>query len=301
MVVDGMLAASRLRAFGDVSHLTARPILVAVRSLLRTITDAGRDAIVEWYFAASYRALATPAGREFLRAAAAPDAPAVHGYSTTEDIAALLEALQPSRDDVLVDLGCGIGEVAIAVHRGTGCRVLGVDASPRAIAEARRRASAAGVSSAVRFEVGDLGSTSMRGSAAYALDSLMFVRRPPDVLASVSRSLEPPGRVFATFIDHRGLDRDSFARYIAGSHLRVERIDDVTGQFAERSRRRAAAARRVFRARPPRVGRLGLLLVLVEEATVTWLIERGRLRRWRLTTVLAESFAGDRSESSGSR
>lgn len=301
MVVDGMLAASRPRASGDVSHLTARPILVAVRSLLRTIADAGRDAIVEWYFAASYRALAAPAGREFLRAAAAPDAPAVHGYSTAEDITALLAALQPSHDDVVVDLGCGFGEVTIAVHRRTGCRVLGIDASPRAIAEARRRADAAGVPAGVRFEAGDLGSTSIRGSAAYALDSLMFVRRVPDILASISRSLEPPGRIFCTYIDHRGLDRDSFAHYIAGSHLRVERIDDVTGQFGDRSRRRAAAAKRVYRARPPRDGRLGLLLVLVEEAAVTWLIERGRLRRWRFTTAVAEPFAGDWSEGSGSR
>jgi precorrin-6B methylase 2 len=294
-----MLAASRLRASGDVSQLTARPILVAVRSLLRTIADAGRHAIVERYFAASYRVLAAPAGREFLRAAAAPDAPAVHGYSTSEDIAALLEALRPSRDDVLVDLGCGIGEVAIAVHRRAGCRVVGIDASVRAIEEARRRADEEGVAAAVTLEVGDVGSTVVRGSTAYALDSLMFVRRPPDLLAVLSESLEPPGRVFATFIDHRGLDRDAFARYIGSAGLRVERIDDVTGRFRQRSRTRAAAARRVFRARPPRVGRLGLLLVLVEEAMVTWLVERGRLRRWRFSAVSAESVAGGGSQSSG--
>jgi SAM-dependent methyltransferase len=260
---------------------------MAVRSILRTVADAGRDAIVGWYFAASYRALAAPAGRELLRASAGSDAPAVHGYSTAEDITALLEALQPSRDDVVLDLGCGIGEVAIAVHRRTGCHVLGVDASPRAIAEARRRTNAAGVSSAVRFEVGDLGSTSMRGSAAYTLDSLMFVRRAPHVLASVSRSLESPGRVFGSFIDHRGRDRGSFARYLSGTGLRVERLDDVTAQFAERSRRRTAVARRLFRVPSRGVGRLGLLLVLAEEWVVTSLIKRGRLRRWRFTTILA--------------
>lgn len=262
---------------------------MTVRSFLRSITDAGRDAIVEWYFAISYQALATPAGREFLLATAAPDAPSVHGYSTSADIAAMVEALQSSPDDVLVDLGCGIGEVTIAVHRRTGCSVVGVDSSARAIAEARRRANAAGVPAAVRFEVGYLGSTPVRGSAAYAFDSLMFVRRAPEVLASVSRSLEPPGRIFFTFIDHRGLDRDSFVRYIATSRLRVERIDDVTSSFAERSRTRATAAKRVLRSRPRYAGRLGLLLVLAEEAIVTRLIKRGRLRRWRLTTVVAES------------
>ncbi len=263
-----------------------------VRSFVGRITAAARRAIVGRYFAASYRALASPAGREFLRAAAARDAPAVHGYSTADDMAALLQALRPSEGDVIVDLGCGVGEVAIAVHRRTGCRVLGLDASPGAVAEARRRAVAAGVAGAVRLEVGDLGTTPLGGSAAYALDSLMFVPAAPDLLASVSRSLEPPGRIFCTYIDHRGLDRDAFARLVAGSRLRIERLDDVTREFAAGSRRRAAAARRVLRARPPLAGRMGLLLVLGEEAIVTRLVERGRLRRWRFSVVgLAQNAA----------
>ena len=272
-----------------------------IRSLPGMMADACRDAIVGWYFAATYRALATPAGREFLRAAAPLDAPAVHGYSSAEDIAALLETLQPSHDDVVVDLGCGIGEVAIAVHHRTGCRVLGIDASLPAIVEARRRTKAAGVTAAVRFEVGDLHSTPIRGSAAYALDSLMFVPRAPGVLASMTRSLEPPGRVFCTFIDHRGLDRDSFARYLSGEGIQVKQLEDVTAGFAERSRRRAAAARRVFRARPRRAGRPGLLVVLAEEATVSWLIGRRRLRRWRFTASRSSAAAAARSSASGSR
>jgi SAM-dependent methyltransferase len=265
------------------------------RSILRTVADAGHDALVAWYFAFSYRALATPAGSEFLRSSAPPDMPAVHGYSTSEDLTALLEALQPSPDDLVVDLGCGFGEAAIAVHRRTGCRVVGIDASPRAIAEARRRAHAADVEAAVRYDVGALGAMAVRGSAAFALDSFMFVRQAPEVLASVSRSLEPPGLVFATFIDHRGRDSDSFARYIAGAGLKLERLDDVTAEFAARSRARAATAKRVFSARPAQAGRLGLLLVLAEEAVVTWLIERRRLRRWRFAAVHAKPLTGDTS------
>lgn len=272
---------------------------MSVRSILTTITAGGRDAVVRWYFATSYRALATPAGREFLRAAAAPGAPAVHGYSTADDVAALLEALQPSPRDTVVDLGCGFGEVAIDVHRRAGCRVIGVDASRRAIEEAQRRADAAQIGTAVRFEVGRLGSSPIRGSAAYALDSLMFVRNAPDVLASIARSLEPPGRIFGAIIDHRGRDLDAFARYVAGSHLRVERIEDVTEQFARRSRRRAAAARSVLRSQPPRAGRAGMLLVVGEEAIVTLLIGLGRLRRWRFTTVLATVPAESTPDGSG--
>lgn len=256
------------------------------------MTDSWRDAVIARYFGLSYRILATPAGREFLESACAAGAPAVHGYATAQDLTALLETLQPSPRDVVVDVGCGVGEVAIAVHRRTGAQVVGIDASPRAIADARRRAAGEGVSAAVRFDVGELGSVEIRGSAAYALDSLMFVRRAPEVLASVARSLEPPGRVFATFIDHRGLDGDSFSRWVAGSGVRLERLDDVTGEFSERSRERAAAARRVLRARPTRAGRFGLLLVIAEETAVSWLIKRGRLHRWRFTAVRATSVLG---------
>ena len=254
--------------------------------------DSLRDAVLARYFALSYRVLATPAGREFLKRARAPGGPAVHGYATAQDLTALVGAMQRSPRDVVVDFGCGLGEVAIAVHRRTGSHVMGIDASPRAITEARRRAAAEGVSAAVRFEVGEIGSAEIGGSAAYALDSLMFVRRAPDVLASVVRSLDPPGRVFATFIDHRGLDGDSFRGWVAGSDVRLERLDDVTGEFSERSRERAAAARRVLRARPARAGRSGLLLVLAEEAAISWLIKRRRLRRWRFTAVRATSVPG---------
>ncbi|MEO7119143.1 MAG: methyltransferase domain-containing protein [Candidatus Limnocylindrales bacterium] len=253
------------------------------------MTDFWRDAVLARYFALSYRVLATPAGREFLRSARAAGAPVVHGYATAADLTDLLETLQPSAHDVILDLGCGVGEVAIAVHRRTGSHVVGIDASRGAIAEARRRATAEGVSAAVRFQVGELGSTKIEGSAAYALDSLMFLRPAPGVLASLVGSLEAPGRVFATFIDHRGLDGDAFIRWVAGPGMRIERLTDVTGEFAARSRERAAAARRVFRARPARAGRSGLLLVLAEEAAVSWLIKRGRLRRWRFTAIRATS------------
>lgn len=247
------------------------------------------DLVVPWtvrlYFEVSYRLLSAPAGREFLLRSAGPQAPAVHGYATAGDLQALVAALEPSPDDVLLDLGCGTGDVAIAIHWQTGCRVVGVDAAPRAVSEARRRAARAGAGAFVRFEVADLTSPPIRGSAAYALDSLMFLRSPAQALALASRSLAPPGRVFATFFDHRGLDRDAFAQFIEGEGLRLEVLDDVTAEFGRRNRQRATVAHELLRNRPGRSGRLALQLVTAEEAVVRRLIESGRLRRWRFSVV----------------
>lgn len=63
----------------------------------------------------------------------------------------VLEATAPGRR--VVDLGCGIGRHAMALARA-GFGVTGMDVSPWAIGEARRRSTAAGVG--VRWEVVDL-------------------------------------------------------------------------------------------------------------------------------------------------
>jgi len=269
----------------------------------RALIETGADAITRWiarlYFDVSYRLLAGTVGREFLEAARLPDAPRVHGYATSLDVEALVEALHPLRDDTLVDLGCGIGEVAIAVHRRTACRIVGIDAAPSAIAEARRRASGAGVQGWVRFLVADLASPPSGASSGYALDSLMFVRRPARVLASVSRSLQPPGRVFVTLLAPGRLDRPGFVGLIEGAGLRLESLDDVTVEFAARSRRRASTARRMMLARPSLAGRFALLLVLAEETAVKHLIGQGRLRRWRFTTIPAGSSSSRAPEPLG--
>jgi len=265
---------------------------MTLQSLVRALADRCTSLLVSTYFDVSYRLLASAGGRELLRAAAAADAAAVHGYTTSRDVDALFDAIRPSPSDVLMDLGCGMGDVAIEIHRRTGCRVVGVDGAPAAVAEARRRARAAGADPAVRFVVADLSSPPVRASAAYALDSLMFVPRPPEVICSLSRSIEPPGRIFVTFLDHRRLGRDAFARFIEAGGVRVERLEDVSAEFRQRNRQRAVAARRLLRDRPSWIGRLVGWLVLAEEAFVARLVRRGRLRRWRFIVAADASARG---------
>lgn len=94
------------------------------------------------YFEASYRLLTgSVAGRRFLRLAAPSPGLEVHGYLTPADLEALLAALQPSAGEQLLDLGCGLGDVAREVHRRSGAEVVGVDLSARAIAEAKARST----------------------------------------------------------------------------------------------------------------------------------------------------------------
>lgn len=72
-----------------------------------------------------------------------------------EVIAAMLDLAGVGPGDVLVDLGCGDGRIAIGAAR-RGARATGIDLNPVRIAEARENARRAGVDARVTFREGDL-------------------------------------------------------------------------------------------------------------------------------------------------
>lgn len=56
---------------------------------------------------------------------------------------ALIELVDPQTGDLILDVGCGTGSLAVALAKT--CRVLGVDPDPAVLARAGRKAAAAGV------------------------------------------------------------------------------------------------------------------------------------------------------------
>lgn len=120
-----------------------------------TVRDRITGAVIGAYFELSYRLLAgSPEGRCFLTASAIAPNLESHGYLTREDLDALIELLRPTADSLLMDLGCGVGDIAREVHARTGARLVGVDVAARAIREARQRAGRAGMGRSVRFARG---------------------------------------------------------------------------------------------------------------------------------------------------
>jgi len=63
----------------------------------------------------------------------------------------MLEMAHVQKDDVVVDLGCGDGRIAIAAVTQFGARGVGYDIDPDRIAEARRNAKSAGVEARTSF------------------------------------------------------------------------------------------------------------------------------------------------------
>ena len=115
----------------------------------------------------------------------------------------IVELLRPyarragSTPTTVLDLACGMGAVAIALARELGARVHGVDLFPSFVAEARRRAEAAGVGTLCSFESIDLrvamarsvrwdvviyAATGVLGELHHAIGALRRVVRPDGLI-----------------------------------------------------------------------------------------------------------------------
>jgi 2-polyprenyl-3-methyl-5-hydroxy-6-metoxy-1,4-benzoquinol methylase len=105
-------------------------------------------------------------------------------------------ALVLSRGGRVADLGCGQGWSAIALARAfPNADVIGVDADPASIEDARAAASKAGVK--VRFECADAAALASQGpfDLVLLLEVLHDLARPVDVLKSAASALAEGGAV----------------------------------------------------------------------------------------------------------
>ena len=98
-----------------------------------------------------------------------------------EVVTKMLEIAGVTKDDVVYDLGSGDGRVVIAAAKEFGARGVGVEISPKLVAEARKNAEAAGVADRVRFVEQDLFEADIREAtvvALYLLPALNIKLRP---------------------------------------------------------------------------------------------------------------------------
>jgi SAM-dependent methyltransferase len=73
-----------------------------------------------------------------------------------EVVSRMLDFVNITKDDFVMDLGSGDGRIAIAAAQRGARAALGIDIDPDRVAEARANAQKAGVADRVKFEQGDL-------------------------------------------------------------------------------------------------------------------------------------------------
>lgn len=108
------------------------------------------------------RAAEKPAAKE-------PDLDAPYVPTPQNVVDRMLELAKVTKDDFVMDLGCGDGRILVTAAAKFGARGFGVDIDPKRIVEARANAAAAGVSDKVDFGIEDLFHTPIGKASVLAL------------------------------------------------------------------------------------------------------------------------------------
>lgn len=139
----------------------------------------------------------------------------VHGYDPRENArlqdqaGTLVDLLHSDTSypdgSVVLEAGCGIGAQTVTLaQRSPGARFLSVDISPDSIAQAKRRADAAGLTN-VQFRQADIFALPFEPESfdhVFACFVLEHLARPVAALAILKRLLKPGGTVTVIEGDH---------------------------------------------------------------------------------------------------
>jgi precorrin-6B methylase 2 len=161
------------------------------------------------------------------------DAPQLAPYVPTghDVVDRMLSLAGVTKDDYVVDLGCGDGRIPIAAARKYGARGLGVDIDPVRIQEANANLKIAGVQNLVEFRLENLLQTDV--SKATVVTTFLLSASNLRLRPILTKQLKPGARVVAntfsmgdwtpsktdTFVDATGRTRTLYL-YIADGKVR---------------------------------------------------------------------------------
>ena len=113
--------------------------------------------------------------------------------SAADVVSRMLEVARVGPADVVFDLGCGDGRIAIAAARDRGARSVCVEIDPSLVARSRRNADTAGVVERIEFRRADMFETDLRSATVVALylSPALNVRLRPKLF----REVRPGARI----------------------------------------------------------------------------------------------------------
>jgi precorrin-6B methylase 2 len=125
----------------------------------------------------------------------------------------MLELAQPTKDDVVYDLGCGDGRIVVAAAK-LGCKAYGFDVDPQRIKESKENVEKAGVGSLATIEQKDIFTLDLSKAnviTLYLLPSLN-VKLIPQL-----EKLKPGCRIVSHDFDMEGVTPDKVVQVTSAS------------------------------------------------------------------------------------
>ena len=135
-----------------------------------------------------------------------------------------VEKLNITKDDYVLDAGCGIGGNAVWLAETCGCRVCGISIVPHQIETAKKRAKEAGVEHLCEFRVMDFMKLEFGDETfdvVMGLESICYADPKSEFIKGVYRILKKDGRFgmadgFASKEEYVGNDKRLMGRWLDG-------------------------------------------------------------------------------------
>ncbi|MCL2219577.1 MAG: class I SAM-dependent methyltransferase [Chitinispirillia bacterium] len=139
----------------------------------------------------------------------------------------LVQRIKITKDDYVLDAGCGIGGNAVWLAQTFGCKVVGVTIVPEQIRTAKRRAREAGVEHLCKFELMDYMNLTFPDetfTVVMGLESICYANPKSDFIKGVYRVLKTGGRFamadgFAAKESYVGNEKKLMGRWMDGWKL----------------------------------------------------------------------------------
>jgi SAM-dependent methyltransferase len=132
---------------------------------------------------------------------ALPEVPEQLAFIPIDVAERMLALAQVTKNDVVYDLGCGDGRIAILAAKKYGAKAVGVDTDARRIEEATANAAKEGVSSLVRFVRGDTADVSEATVVTISIpQSAAWLTRNELLHPGLTKQLKPRARFVTNFV-----------------------------------------------------------------------------------------------------
>jgi len=124
----------------------------------------------------------------------------------------IADALAVPENGLLIDVACGRGGPGMWIARRAQARLIGVDFSPEAVAQASKRRCLFGLESHATFQVGSLeapGLTENSADAVMCIDAFQFAADGTESASRLRQLLRPGGRIVLTSWEAKDRDDES--------------------------------------------------------------------------------------------